>query len=154
MIGVVLAVGASPAAATWSIVGTDPDGGEVGVAIASCVAGDVLGDPEGPLVPVVIQPGIGAAVTQGQLNLDAPDRIRQLTRAAASPAEIVEDLVTEEFDEVAEVRQHAVVSLEEGPAAFTGGETSDASLDAQGRNVSVQGNLLVSDDVRPVDFRD
>lgn len=146
-IGFVLAVVASPAAATWSIVATDPDGGEVGVAIASCVPGDVLGDPEGPLVPVVIQPAVGAAVTQGQLNLDAPERIRQLTRAGSSPTAIIEGLVTEDFDEVAEVRQHAVVSLQEGPAAFTGAETTDAALDAQGRNVSVQGNLLVADTV-------
>lgn len=135
---------AGPASATWSIVATDPETGEVGAAIASCVPGEVLGDLDKPLVPVVLAPGTSAAVTQAQLNIDAPARIVELTAAGATPAEIVEGLTDEEFDELAPLRQHAVAATTGEVAAYTGAETNPVALDAQGDAVSVQGNILVA----------
>jgi uncharacterized Ntn-hydrolase superfamily protein len=137
----VLAV-ASPAGATWSIVATDPDTGEVGAAIASCVPGEALGGLDRPLVPIVLTPGTSAAVTQAQLNLDAPARIIELTAAGATPAEIIEGLTDGDFDDLAPLRQHAVAATTGEVAAFTGTETNAEALDAQGPAVSVQGNLL------------
>jgi uncharacterized Ntn-hydrolase superfamily protein len=142
-----LVLWAGPAAATWSIVAVDEDSGEVGVALASCVPADVLGSTSGPLAPLVLVPGEAAAVTQGQLSLDAPDRIVELVGAGADPADIVDDLTSAEFDEAAAVRQHAVVDLQGRVAAFTGDETSRVALDRQGDSVSVQGNLLVDEAV-------
>ncbi|MDH3681746.1 MAG: DUF1028 domain-containing protein, partial [Acidimicrobiia bacterium] len=144
VIGALTGLWATAAGATWSIVATDPATGEVGAAIASCVPAEVLGDPERPLVPVVLVPGSTAAVTQAQLNLGAPDRIQELVAAGVGPSEIITDLVSEEFDELAALRQHAVASVAGDVAAFTGAETSDEALDAQGDGVSVQGNLLAS----------
>ena len=138
---------ASPAAATWSIVAVDSETGEVGAAIASCVPAEVLGQPDQPLVPLVLIPGQAVAVTQAQLNLDAPARITKLIAAAATPDEIIADVVGEEFDEVASLRQHAVVALPAEVAAFTGSDTEPVSLDRQAPGVSVQGNLLVAPDV-------
>ncbi len=142
-----LAATSRPAAATWSLVAVDQATNEVGVAIASCVPADVLGDPERPLVPVVLRPGLGAAVTQGQLNLEAPDRLVVLTDAGVAPAGIIDDLTTADFDELAHLRQHAVASLSGEVAAFTGDQNGETALDAQGAGVSVQGNLLVSESV-------
>lgn len=138
---------AGPAEATWSLVGVDQATNEVGVAIASCVPADILGDPEQPLVPVVLQPGVVAAVAQGQLNLDAPDLVADLVAAGADADEIVGELSDETGDELAPLRQYAVASLSGQVAAFTGDANGADALDAQGPNVSVQGNLLASDNV-------
>lgn len=137
---------ASPAGATWSIVAVDPETGEVGVALASCVPAAILGDPTSTLVPIVLVPGTGAAVTQGELNLAAPQRISELLRAGAEPGAVVADLTRPDFDGAATGRQHAVVSSV-AVAAHTGVDLPPQALDRQGSNVSVQGNLLVSDDV-------
>lgn len=138
---------AGPAGATWSIVATDQATGEVGTALASCVPAEVLGEPDLPLVPVVLVPGRTAAVTQAQLNVAAPERIRELVAAGAQPDEIITDLASQDFDELAPLRQHAVASVTGEVAAFTGAETSAEALDAQGDGVSVQGNLLASGSV-------
>lgn len=137
---------AAPAGATWSVVAVDPETGEVGAALASCVPPSILGRPDTPLVPIVLVPGEGAAVTQGELNLAAPDRIIELVKAGATPAQIVDDLVRPEFDPAAPTRQHAVVSTA-GAAAYSGTELSPEALDRQSAAVSAQGNLLVSDEV-------
>lgn len=137
---------AAPAGATWSVVAVDPETGEVGAALASCVPPSILGRPDTPLVPIVLVPGEGAAVTQGELNLTAPNRIIELIKAGAAPSDIVGDLVRPEFDAAAPTRQHAVVSTA-GAAAWTGPELSPQALDRQGADASAQGNLLVSDDV-------
>ena len=156
-IGAFVGVMAAPAEATWSIVGVDAETGEVGAAIASCVPVEILGDSEEPLVPLVIVPGVAVGVTQAQLNLDAPPRMRELVAAGASPAEIIDDLSGSEFDEVASLRQHAIIRLpDDGTAvgeadgdaievaAITGADNSPEALDRAGEGVSVQGNLLVS----------
>lgn len=143
---VALGAWAVPAGATWSVVAVDPETGEVGAALASCVPPAILGRPDTPLVPIVLVPGEGAAVTQGELNLAAPNRIIELVKAGAAPAQIVDDLVRPEFDAAAPTRQHAVVTAV-GAAAYTGTELSPEALDRQGAAVSAQGNLLVSDEV-------
>lgn len=149
LVSVLLAFGgvlvvAGPVGATWSIVGVDSETGEVGAAIASCVPGEVLGELAEPLVPVVLVPGVAAAVTQGQLNIAAPARINELLDAGAEPDEIVADLIGEDFDELAPLRQHAVARLPDSVAAHTGAENSPEALDRQGERVSVQGNLLAA----------
>lgn len=150
-----LAVGSQPAGATWSIVAGDEATGQVGAAIASCVPIDVVGDPNRVLVPVVVVPGRAVAVTQAALNLEAPDRIRELVAAGATPAEIVSDLTDPEHDPLADLRQHAVVGLGQGVAAATGHGTEAVALDrtvdgvaaGSADTVAVQGNLLVSEAV-------
>jgi uncharacterized Ntn-hydrolase superfamily protein len=146
--GAVLVLGlAAPAGATWSLVATDSATGEVGVALASCVPVALLGPPEQPLAPVIVAPGRAAAVTQGQFDQAAPPRIRQLLEAGAEPDSIVGDLIDPVHDSQGQTRQHAVVTIDGAVAAFTGAELAPAATDSQGNGVSVQGNLLVSDEV-------
>jgi uncharacterized Ntn-hydrolase superfamily protein len=137
----------APAGATWSIVASDDASGQVGAALASCLPADILGDPNRPLTPVVLVPGAAAAVAQAAVNLDAPPRIRELVAAGASPTEIVDDLASPSFDEVPEIRQYAAVRLDGGAAAITGSGTEPVALDRSGPGVSVQGNLLTSEQV-------
>ena len=137
-----LGLAAGPAAATWSIVAADPETGEVGAAIASCVPAEVLGVLDQPLVPIVLTPGTSAAVTQAQLNVEAPQRIAELTATGATPTEIVDALTDPDFDELAPIRQHAIAATTGEVAAFTGADTNPEALDARGDAVAVQGNLL------------
>ena len=53
---------------TWSIVAVDPETGDVGVAVSSCVAS--FGDAVAALVP-----GKGAAATQAGFNIDNRNRV-------------------------------------------------------------------------------
>ena len=143
------AIGVTPgvAGATWSLVAVDPETGEVGVAIASCVDGTILGNPDEPMVPVVLIAGQAAAVSQAQLNLEAPDRIRHLVAAGVGPADIVAELVSPRFDELASLRQHAVVDRSGVAWAYTGEDNPDEAFDTQADGVSVQGNTLTSREV-------
>ena len=145
MLVVVLVAG--PAAATWSIVAVDPESGDVGVAIASCVPGSALGDLERPLAPVVLVPGVGAAVTQAALNDAAADELRRVLDAGASADEAIAAVVDPSFDADAADRQHAVATLSGTAGGFTGDRNLAVALDRQGDGVSAQGNILVSNAV-------
>lgn len=138
---------AGPASATWSIVAVDDASGEVGVALASCVPAPVLGEPDRPLAPIVLIPGRAAAVTQGQFDVSASDRIRELLEAGASPGAIVEELQEPSTDPAAAVRQHGLVATGGEVAAFSGDDLPPSAGDRQGTGVTVQGNLLVSEQV-------
>lgn len=144
VVAVVLVATMSPATATWSIVAVDPETGDVGVAIASCVPAVLLGDLDQPLEPVVIVPGVGAGVSQALLNSQAPSEIRRQLEATVPPSAIVEALMDSAFDDQSSQRQHAVVAVSGDSAAATGDANVAGALDAQGRSVSAQGNILVS----------
>ncbi len=149
-----------PAHATWSIVGVDPDTGEVGVAIASCVPISQLGDLEEPLFLVALVPGIGAGVSQAQVNPSAPDRIETLLGVGRSASDVIEDVSSEAFDAQFEVRQHGVVTLVgsasggdiPSAASYTGPLTDTFTGDRQGSRVAVQGNLLANSEVLDATF--
>lgn len=146
---------AGPANATWSIVGVDPETGEVGVAIASCVPISQLGDLEEPLFLVALVPGVGAGVTQAQVNPSAPQRMETLLGVGQSASDVIEDVSSEAFDAQFEVRQHGVVTLAgsaagdqvDSAASYTGVLTDSFTGDRQGAQVAVQGNLLANGEV-------
>ncbi len=138
---------AGPAGATWSIVGVDSETGEAGVAIASCVDIDGLFDLDSPLPLVALEPGVGAGVSQAELNEDAAPEMARLLAEGAGPAEIIAAVSNPDFDRDPQVRQHAVVTVDGTTAAFTGTETLDVALDRQAPGISAQGNILVGDAV-------
>lgn len=138
---------AAPASATWSIVGVDPDTGEVGVAIASCVPASALGDLAEPLDPVALAPGHGAGVSQALLNNAVPPEIERLLSSGSFPGSVIDSVINPTFDDDFQERQHAVVTSDGTAAGFTGSNNAAVALDRQAANVSAQGNLLVSDDV-------
>lgn len=139
----VLAVGllGVPAArATWSVAAVDEGTGEVGVAVASCVGFEVS------IVPVLV-PGVGAAASQADISELSGDRLVESLESGASASEVVEAVVA--ADEAPEDRQFGVAVLGGGGDGWTGSGTLDVALDERGLDdiVSVQGNILVSEDV-------
>ena len=143
MFGVVLAVlgaGVQSALATWSVVAVDPETGEVGVAVASCVAFEVTA------VPVLV-PGVGAAASQANLSEPSGARLVEALAGGATAAEAVEAVVA--ADESPDDRQFGVVVLDGGGAGWTGADNHDVALDRRAADdtVSVQGNILVSEGV-------
>ena len=84
---VILSMG--PAGATWSVVGVDPESGEVGVAVASCVELGAL-DTEGGFELVALSPGNGAGVSQAWFNPDARSEIQSMLDAGMGAVEIIE----------------------------------------------------------------
>ncbi len=138
---------AGPASATWSIVGVDPETGEVGVAIASCVPVSQLGELDRPLFLLTLVPGVGAGVTQAQVNTGAPARIETLLEVGKKAEEAIADISSEEFDSQFDVRQHGIVVLGSDEASYTGPLTEPFSGDLQASNVAVQGNLLANGEV-------
>ncbi len=143
---------AAPAHATWSLVSADSDTGQVGAAIASCVALDpleaYLGD-DGALILLAVVPGVGAGVSQAQLNPEAPVLMREQLLAGASADEVISSVTEPTFDPDLQNRQHAVITLADAsaPSAFTGTENPPWAGSASGPGVSAQGNTLVSESV-------
>jgi uncharacterized Ntn-hydrolase superfamily protein len=140
----VLVLYGAPAAATWSIVATDVETREVGVAAASCIAGV---ERAGGVVP-----GRGVMASQGLVNPRALERGKELIAGGASPGEVVLAITAEEFDRNSfwswrsgtRVRQYgvAVIGFEQAPAAYTGSRTFEWSGSLTAGGISVQGNLL------------
>ena len=143
----VVAVGASlfltaPAWATWSVDGVDPETGEVGVAVASCVPFDVA------RVAVVV-PGKGAGSSQAKLNTASGVPMAEAIASADSPEAVIGAVTSPTFDPDAASRQFGVVLLGKGGDGFSGAKNEAVSLDRRNSQgtVSVQGNILVSEKV-------
>lgn len=131
---------------TWSIAALDPDSGDVGVAVASCVP-DAHVDAVAALVP-----GVGVAVTQAVWILDNRNRVYEALRAGLSAEEVIERVADADIDANLARRQYGAVTLSDGEIRIAGftGQGADAwsgirfDLDMA---VSVQGNTLVGEAV-------
>lgn len=158
---------ASSSSGTWSIVAVDADGGEVGVALATCVADDfrlsqsVVGGSGSDAGRTVYQvyidisllgnvelarllPGHGAIVAQAQVdsqNSIRIDRAANRMLAGASAQDAVAAATS--GDASMQTRQYGVATLAHGEANFTGDENSDWAGGVSGPSVSAQGNILV-----------
>ncbi len=157
----------SSSSGTWSVVAVDSDGGEVGVALATCVAGEfrlsqsVAGgagnDAGGTVYRVYVEisllgnvelarllPGHGVIVAQAQVDAENSDRI---DRAASRLLDggSAQDAVAAAMsgDSSVQTRQYGVATLAQGEANFTGEENSDWAGGVSGPLVSAQGNILV-----------
>ena len=131
---------------TWSIVAADPDSGDVGLAVASCVP-DFHADVVAALVP-----GMGAGATQAQFELANRDRVYELLQDGQAAAAIVDQVSDTDYDARAGVRQYGLVTIQDGraqTAAFTGSDNFPYAGDRQApeAGVTVQGNILVSEEV-------
>lgn len=157
----------SSSSGTWSVVAVDADGGEVGVALATCVAGEFRlsqssiggsGNGAGRTVFQVyvdisllgnvelarLLPGYGVIVAQAQVDAENSDRIdgaasRLLDGGSAQDAVAA----AMSGDSAVQTRQYGVATLAQGEANFTGEENSDWAGGVSGPSVSAQGNILV-----------
>ncbi len=160
-------VSESRSSGTWSVVAVDADGGEVGVALATCVAGDfrlsqsTVSESENDAGRTIYQvyidisllgnvelarllPGHGVIVAQAAVdpeNSDRIDRAASRLMAGASAQEAVAAAML--GDSFVQTRQYGVATLAQGEANFTGDENSDWAGGVSGPSVSAQGNILV-----------
>ncbi len=157
----------SNSSGTWSVVAVDADGGEVGVALATCVADDFRlsqstvggsgNDAERTIYQVYISisllgnvelarllPGHGVIVAQAQVDAQNSDRIDRAANrllAGASAQDVIAAATS--GDSSMQTRQYGVATLAHGEANFTGDENSDWAGGVSGPSVSAQGNILV-----------
>jgi len=118
---------------TFSIVARDPETDAVGVAVQSKFVG------VGAVVPFA-SADAGAIATQSYANVAyGPDGL-DLLREGHEAADVVDELT--EADDEAPSRQVGVVGVDGSVAAFTGEECHDHAGDLQGKNYTVQGNIL------------
>jgi uncharacterized Ntn-hydrolase superfamily protein len=124
-----------PIVATFSIVGCDPETGEVGVAVQSKFLG------VGSVVPWA-KAGVGAVATQAFANpAYGPDGLRFLEEGQ-SVDEVIQTLTSN--DEDFEHRQVGVIDAKGNAATFTGKECYDWAGGITGKNYAAQGNILVN----------
>jgi uncharacterized Ntn-hydrolase superfamily protein len=119
--------------ATYSIVAHDPESGETGVAVQShwFSVGSIVSWAEA---------GVGAVATQSFVEPAYGPRGLEAMRNGESPDKALARMIAE--DENENVRQVAFVDAQGRVAAHTGSKAIIANCDRQGRNYSVQANLM------------
>ncbi|RNF39481.1 DUF1028 domain-containing protein [Planococcus salinus] len=121
--------------ATFSIIGADPQTGEVGVAVQSKFLA------VGAVVPWA-KANVGAVATQSWANTAYGPEGLALLEEGLSPEDVIARLVAD--DPGKNLRQVAVINAEGVASAFTGEECYDWAGHIVGRHHSCQGNILVS----------
>ncbi len=129
----------APALATWAIVAVDPETREVGAAGATC----------SPMVWMAgeLAPDEGAVVALSATNIQARREATRLLGEGADAAEALEAITDPDTDGDLALRQYGIASLRGSAAAFTGEECDDWAGSLAGETFSVQGNLLVGEEV-------
>ncbi len=129
-----------PPVATFSILGYDPDTGEVGGAVQSrvfAVGNGVLW----------AEANVGVVTTQAIVDVSYGPQGLELLRQGLSPQEIVERLLSDDPDPRPEDwtklgRQFSVMDSRGNVATHTGPRASDWAGHRVGTHVSAQGNIL------------
>ena len=135
-----------PFASTFSIVGIDPENGDVGVAVQSKFPN------VRPIVPWAAA-GVGALATQSFINVSYGAKGLALLRNGASAEEALRILIAN--DTGREVRQVGIVDMKGNAASWTGKECFDwaggitglngggKGMIVTGKGFAAQGNTLV-----------
>ncbi|MBO77159.1 MAG: hypothetical protein CME17_06960 [Gemmatimonadetes bacterium] len=124
--------------ATFSIVARDPATEELGVAVQSRAF-------RAAAIVSYAKAGVGAIATQASANQSYGPGGLELLEQGLSPDEVVARLTN--ADEGRDRRQLAVIDAQGRVSAYTGSRTSDWAGHIEGNNYSVQGNILVSEQV-------
>ena len=128
----------SPSIATFSIVGRDPETGELGIAVASKVPA------VGSIVPYAISE-VGAIATQASANPTYGTEGLRLLKEGKSPEETIAILTG--ADRASDRRQLGIVAADGKSATFTGERCIRVAGGICGENFAIQGNILASDEV-------
>ena len=129
---------ALPAHATFSIAAVDPATGEAAVAVTTRVPF------VGRAVPWV-RAGVGAVATQSWTVVEYGTRGLDLLASGVAPADAIERLLAD--DKGRELRQIGIIDMKGRSAAFTGKENGAWAGSRQGKNYTIQGNILVGPEV-------
>jgi uncharacterized Ntn-hydrolase superfamily protein len=127
-----------PEVATFSIVGFDPQTGELGIAVASKFLA------VGAVVPWA-QAGVGAVATQAYANTTYGPRGLELLAAGEDATGALNALI--ESDDGRERRQVGIVDAQGRSATFTGKECMAWAGGKAGKYYACQGNILTGAEV-------
>jgi uncharacterized Ntn-hydrolase superfamily protein len=148
LLAIGLALGNALAQDTFSIVALDSITGEVGSAGASCV--DLFGTGYSDHFLGDLIPGVGAINTQAYYLGGNQTNARTRMNAGDTPQEIIDWLVANDIQGNPDIRQYGVVGFVNGSpqsAAHTGVSTNDFKGHKVGPNYSIQGNILLGQEV-------
>ncbi|HSG68733.1 MAG TPA: DUF1028 domain-containing protein, partial [Bacteroidales bacterium] len=134
---------------TFSIVAIDTVTGEVGSAGASCVDmnsfpgydDDFLGE---------LFPNVGAINTQAYYHATNQANARARMNEGYTPGEIIDWLIENDVQNNPNIRQYGIVAFVDGSpesAAHTGIQTNDYKGHNLGPNFSIQGNILLGQQI-------
>jgi len=134
-----------PPVATFSIVGFDPETGEVGVAVQSKVFSVGNGVIWG-------EAGVGVIATQAWVDVSYGPQGLELLRQGLSASEVVEKILENDPDPHPENwpeagRQFSVMDAKGEVATHTGSKASDWAGHKIGTYCSAQGNILAGPEV-------
>jgi uncharacterized Ntn-hydrolase superfamily protein len=129
---------ADPEVHTFSIVAFDPATGELGVAVESKYFG------VGSVVPWA-KAGVGAVATQARAKVSFGPEGLNLMENGKSPREALDALL--DADANAAERQVGMIDAQGRTAAHTGAQCIDYAGHREGKNYTVQGNLLAGEGV-------
>lgn len=134
-----------PPVATFSIVGFDPQTGEVGVAVQSRVFSVGNGVIWG-------EAGVGVVATQAWVDVSYGPQGLGFLRQGLSPSEVVEKILENDPDPHPEDwpeagRQFSVMDAKGEVATYTGPKASDWAGHRIGSYCSAQGNILAGPEV-------
>jgi len=139
----------SAAQDTFSIVAVDSVTGEVGSAGASCLDNSQIAG--GVLIISDVHPGVGAIHTQASWNPGNQSNAKTKMDAGDSPQAIVNFLIFNDVQGDATIRQYGVVDLDNTgsprAAAYTGGNTFDYKNHIIGPYYTIQGNILLGQEI-------
>jgi len=121
---------------TYSILGRDPETGELGVAVQSQAFNT------GAAVPWA-RPGVGVVATQSFTDRRYGFRGLELLAAGATPEAALDELRGP--DELSGFRQVAFMDATGATAQWTGGDCIPHAGNAAGENWCAQGNMLAAD---------
>lgn len=134
---------------TFSIVAVDTLTGEVGSAGASCLDNSAIAG--GAVIISDIIPGRGAIHTQSYWNPTNQANAHQKMLDGLSPEEIIDWLENNDVQNQPGLRQYGIVDFDEAgssrSAAFTGVNCMDWKGHHTGTNYSIQGNILLGQEI-------
>ncbi|MAX12761.1 MAG: secretion protein [Candidatus Marinimicrobia bacterium] len=127
--------------ATFSIIAVDTLSQQVGSAGASCIGNSVIISD--------VKPGVGAIHTQSYYLQYNQNYASELMEEGLSPTEIIDLLIENDFQNNPQIRQYGIVDLNENgrSASFTGTNCIDFKGHISGPNYSIQGNILIGEDI-------
>jgi len=125
---------------TYSIVGRDPDTGEMGVAVQSHYF------TVGPVVPWA-EAGVGVVATQSLVDVSYGPLGLELMREGKTSQEALQALLS--IDKGKDGRQVAMIDVKGNVAVHTGPKSIAAAGHQSGTNYSAQANLMANSNVWP-----
>lgn len=130
---------------TFSILGYDPDSGEIGAAVQSRVFSVGNG-------VLWAEAGVGASATQAIVDVSYGPQAIELLKKGLAPKDIIKTILDRDPDPrpadwTKKGRQFAVINAKGEVAAYTGPEATTWAGDKQGKYCTAQGNILAGEAV-------